>query len=203
LNTFSPSDNYAKSARAILTSGRELMWKHGIVKVSVKDICNAAKVSKMTFYRNFENKYEVAKIILAEYAKNSYKEFEKIFAQNASFPEILRQFLLKKREQAKEVSFEFIKDLYLSHEVIASLKVILESSQNKMLGILVQSLKKAKEDGWIREEISIPFILYMFDKIGNMAEDDHLISLFETTEDMTVVLINFLFKGFLSDKKET
>ncbi len=45
-------------------AGRSLFWKFGFTKVTVEEICQSAGVSKMTFYRYFENKTELAKRIL-------------------------------------------------------------------------------------------------------------------------------------------
>ena len=45
----------------ILNTARQLFWKHGIRRVSVEEVCREAGVSKMTFYRSFPNKIELAK----------------------------------------------------------------------------------------------------------------------------------------------
>jgi AcrR family transcriptional regulator len=195
-------DDRGKSSKAILLSAKKLIWKYGISRVTVEEICKEAGVSKMTFYRNFENKFEVAKIVLVEFTELSYQNFARIFNQKIPFPDILSQFLALKREQAKAVSLEFIKDLYTQNDFNKSLLGLLEASQKKMMGIVIHSMEEAKKDGSIREEISVPFILYMFDKVGHMVEDENLISLFKDSEEMTIVITNFLFKGFLSDKKE-
>ena len=81
-----------KSVNAILKNGKDLFWKYGIRKVTVEDICKEAGVSKMTFYRSFENKYEVAKIILIELANDSYVIFSELFSREDPFPEIVAEF---------------------------------------------------------------------------------------------------------------
>ncbi|MBN1927463.1 MAG: helix-turn-helix transcriptional regulator, partial [Prolixibacteraceae bacterium] len=50
-------------ANQILQSAKKLFWKYGIRKVSIDEICREAGVSRMTFYRLFKNKIELAKVV--------------------------------------------------------------------------------------------------------------------------------------------
>ena len=45
----------------ICREGRKIIWKHGIKRVSIEEICREAGVSKMTFYKYFPNKLELVK----------------------------------------------------------------------------------------------------------------------------------------------
>lgn len=191
-----------KSAIAILKNGKELFLKYGIRKVTVEDICKKAEVSKMTFYRSFENKYEVARIMLFEYARESYAVFHELFSREVPFPEILEEFLIIKKEQASAVSMEFLRDLYIDNEFMTSLKVLLEDSQKEIMAVVFQSFERARREGWIKKEISTSFILYMMEKIGHMAEDEQLLSIFKDPEEMTEVLTSYMFAGLLNDKPD-
>ena len=53
-----------KKYKQIIATSKELFWKFGIKRVTVEEICSQAHVSKMTFYKFFPNKIELAKIIL-------------------------------------------------------------------------------------------------------------------------------------------
>lgn len=189
-----------KSVNAILKYGKALFWKYGIRKVTVEDICKEAGVSKMTFYRSFENKYELAKIILIEFANESYMIFSELFSREDPFPEIVAEFLEIKKQQAKAVSIEFIKDIYVQNEFTDSLKRLLEESQKSLMTTIYKSFDKAREEGWIKKEVSTSFIMYMFEKVGAMAEDEHLISMFKDSEEMASTMTSFLFNGILNEK---
>ena len=189
-----------KSVNAILKYGKALFWKYGIRKVTVEDICKEAGVSKMTFYRSFENKYELAKIILIEFANESYMIFSELFSREDPFPEIVAEFLEIKKQQAKAVSIEFIKDIYVQNEFTDSLKRLLEESQKSLMSTIYKSFDKAREEGWIKKEVSTSFIMYMFEKVGAMAEDEHLISMFKDSEEMASTMTSFLFNGILNEK---
>ena len=44
--------------QVIMETARRLFWKHGISRIKVKEICEESEVSKMTFYRLFNNKID-------------------------------------------------------------------------------------------------------------------------------------------------
>jgi AcrR family transcriptional regulator len=60
---------------AILASSRELFWKHGFRRVTVDEICEKTGISKMTFYRYFANKTELAKAVFSQAANEGYDQF--------------------------------------------------------------------------------------------------------------------------------
>ena len=58
--------NTSKSYQAIIDTAKTLFMKHGMRRITVEEICREASVSKMTFYRLFTNKEDVAEIIIFE-----------------------------------------------------------------------------------------------------------------------------------------
>lgn len=48
-----------RTKKLILQAFNELMLQRSIDKISVGDICEAAEISRSTFYRQFQDKYEV------------------------------------------------------------------------------------------------------------------------------------------------
>ncbi|MBL0024612.1 MAG: helix-turn-helix transcriptional regulator [Saprospiraceae bacterium] len=49
----------SKSYLKIITTAKKLFWKHGSSRVTIEELCREAGVSKMTFYRHFNNKNEI------------------------------------------------------------------------------------------------------------------------------------------------
>ena len=54
----------SKKYKDIMSTGKDLFWKYGMKRVTVEEICKEANVSKMTFYKYFGNKYELALAII-------------------------------------------------------------------------------------------------------------------------------------------
>ena len=57
-------DRQSKKHHALLNTARKLFVAHGIKRVTVEEICRTADTSKMTFYRFFRNKDEIAKAVI-------------------------------------------------------------------------------------------------------------------------------------------
>ena len=54
----------SKKQQQIIETAEELFFRHGIKRVTVEEICQKASVSKMTFYKYFANKNDLAEHII-------------------------------------------------------------------------------------------------------------------------------------------
>ena len=67
-----------KKYKSLLETGKKLFWKHGFRRVTIDEICHEAGVSKMTFYKWFDNKTGFAKTIFSNEVQRAIIEFRKI-----------------------------------------------------------------------------------------------------------------------------
>ena len=102
---------------SILTTGKSLFWKHGIKRVTVEEICRDAEVSKMTFYKFFPNKYELARTIWKKVMEESLTKFRNVVDSDLDFREKIEEMLLIKQQAGKDISLEFINDVYKMPEL--------------------------------------------------------------------------------------
>lgn len=188
-----------KSQKAIRLAARKLFWKHGIRKVSVEEICKAANVSKMTFYRNFENKTEIAERVLNFYVRDELISYRSIMHSDFPFNQRIAQLIEHKRKLSKSVSEEFLHDiLNAEDDQLRNLIVKLKEETSKEF---YDDMLKAQKDGWIRPEIKIEFFVYMIDMIQREMENEHFLSLFDDLEDANMEISNLLFHGVISSNK--
>ncbi len=96
----------------ILSTGKELFWKFGFKRVTIEEICREARVSKMTFYKYFQNKQELAVNIMDEVFEDNLVKIRKIDNEHESAEKTFKKFLQLKSEASEGISEEFIKDLY-------------------------------------------------------------------------------------------
>ena len=69
----------------IIENAYHLFMKYGIKRVSVQEICETAGVSKMTFYKHFKNKTDLAKALIERVMQTSMQQYNEIMAQDAPF----------------------------------------------------------------------------------------------------------------------
>lgn len=182
----------------IFRTAKELFWKYGIRRVSIEEICKEAGVSKMTFYKFFPNKIELAKTILKVNVGTSLEKFEKVVNGDLSFNEKIKEMLLIKLEGTKDISIEFVSDIYKIPD--NGLQQIVQMQAERSFEIFVGFLKDSQKSGLIRKEIKIDFILYYFNQMNHFLDDKDLVSKYKHPQDLIMESMNFLFYGLLPRK---
>lgn len=185
----------SKSQDAILRATKALFWKYGIQKVTVEEICERAEVSKMTFYRNFDNKLQVAEIVLTALAEKGLSDYHAIMQSEIPFNEKLQRLVQMEHDHSENMSEEFMRDVYGADD--PRLKNILEKLQKKTAEALRKDLSEAQKKGEIRKDLKIDFVIYMINSLNEKLLDERLTSLFGNTQELAVELTNFVFYGIM------
>jgi len=187
-----------KKYEQILKAALSLFNKYGIRRIPVEEICKAANVSKMTFYKYFANKNELVKALYNRFAADGMDKYHQIMNQPISFPEKIKLMIQLKLMQFDMLSGEFIQELFKLDN--AEVQALLQRKKNEIFHQVLQDFAEAQMRGEIRSEIKIEFILYMLDKIYDMYQDEKLLKLYPTQKEMVSELINYFFYGILSKK---
>jgi AcrR family transcriptional regulator len=188
-----------KKWSSILDTSRELFWKYGFRRVTIYEICREAKTSKMTFYRFFPNKLELARAVFDRVADEGILNFRKILKENSSPSEKVKKMLQMKLEGTNNISNEFINDFYKNPDL--GLKSYIEE-KTKSMGIeIIQLLKDGQDEGWIREDIKVEFLFFLLQKITNILTDEELLRLYNSPEDLIKELTNLFVYGIIPSRE--
>lgn len=177
----------------ILSAGKALFWKHGVKRVSVEEICSQSNVSKMTFYKFFKNKRELALAILEDTTGTALLNYKELLAKECSFTAKVNAMLQMKLEGTKDISQEFIMDIYQNPAL--NLLPYIEELGKKSLAITIEFLLDSQKKGFIRKEIKIDFILYYFNQMLQMTTDTALLSKYDKPQDLIMEATEFFFYG--------
>lgn len=188
----------SKSHQNLISTAKTLFMKYGIKRITVEEICKDAGVSKMTFYRLFNNKEEIAEKIFIEIADRNMLNYQNIMNQDISYPEKVRQTVLLKQTSMSHFGEEFIKDIFQNENV--QLMQLIENYRKKGNDLYIADFKKAQKKGEIRQDIKPEFILYILDILYEKLKDDRLISMYKNTQEATMELTKFFFYGILPNK---
>ena len=185
-----------KKYQDIFNTGKDLFWKYGIKRVSIEEICKEAGVSKMTFYKFFPNKIELAKVILDDLMEKSITKVSQLINSDIPFSEKLKDLYLMKLEGIKDISMEFINDIYNNPE--SGLLTHMEEQRQKSMGVIIDFYKTAQNKGSIRKDVKIDFILAYSKQIIKLMEDEHLVSQYNQPQDLIIESMNLLFYGIVT-----
>jgi len=178
---------------SILKTAKALFWKHGIRRVTIEEICKEATVSKMTFYKFFPNKPDLAKTILDNLIQSSIVKFKDIVSSEVPFSQKLEEIFLLKLEGMNNISMEFINDIYTNPEL--GLKEYMEVQKQKSIKITVDFYKDAQEKGFIRPDVKIDFLLAFSNQIIEMMKNEQLMAQYAQPQDFVIEAMNVMFYG--------
>ncbi|MCB9304519.1 MAG: TetR/AcrR family transcriptional regulator [Lewinellaceae bacterium] len=179
----------------ILNTARQLFWKHGIRRVSVEEICREAGASKMTFYRSFPNKIELAKAMLQKMFDESMNEYSAIMALDIPFEEKVQKQLLLKFKGARGISAELVRDIYSNQEW--GLREYMERRTEEALKVIMNDFAQAQQKGWIRQDLRLDFILFLFHRMQDWITNEQLLASYPDTQDLIMEITNFFFYGIM------
>jgi len=179
---------------AIMHTARELFWKYGFKRVSVEEICEKAEVSKMTFYRFFPNKLELAKAVFDEQVDNGLAAFRNIL-ESDTLPaeEKIRKMLVMKMDGTHEISREFLQDFYNNPEL--GLKDHIELKTRTVWLEIMEDFKKAQEKKIFRPDFRPELLFYMSQKFQDIVNDKAMLALYDNPQALIMDVANLIIFG--------
>lgn len=185
-----------KKKQALLLTARELFWKHGFRRVTIEEICREAGVSKMTFYRHFDNKKDLAKAVFDEVITNSTETFRNIFQdKHISTAEKMQKLLLIKMEGSNDISREFLQDFYSNPEL--GLTSHIEARTKESWQEIISIFKQAQKDGGLRKDFRPEFLLILGQKLQELMNHETLLSMYDSPQDLIMEMTNMMVYGIV------
>lgn len=186
---------------ALIEAARELFWKHGFRRVSVEEVCHKALVSKMTFYRYFPNKMELAKAVYEKVADEGIQNFKEIMADERTSPaDKMQQMLQMKLEGTNDISQEFLKDFYSNPQL--GLSAYVEEKSRFVWNEILSDFKKAQQKGWLRRDFKPELFLFATSKMSEMITNEALLKMYNTPQELVMELSRLFTFGIMPDGEE-
>ena len=177
----------------ILLTAKELFYKFGFKRVTIEEISKEAGVSKMTFYKFFPNKIELAKTVLNNVFEDALSKIRRLHEEHESPDKTLKKILQLKAEGTKDISEEFIKDLYAQPE--GELKSYMEEKTRWIYTEIMNVYEKGKEDGWVRKDLNIPFFMAFSRSVIDSFSKDEVLHHFDSLQEMIMEITNIFIYG--------
>ena len=182
-----------KKYQDLINTARSLLFKHGIKRVTIEEICEKANVSKVTFYKYFHNKDDLVMKIMEDWVEEGVREFIAIRDENIPFMDKMLKLIRLKLATAQEYSHEFIDEFMGTNE---NLKMFYQSVTMKTMELVTDFFKKAQKDGQFRKTVPPEFYVYLIEHISEMMNDDRLKNIISDPHDRFQELMNIIFFGF-------
>lgn len=185
----------SKKFDQIVDAAKSLFWKHGIKRVTVEEICDNAQVSKMTFYKHFSNKTELAKYILKNLFDEGIQIYRDIESSDIPYVDKVKKIIQMKMDMTNEISQEFLNDVYKGDD--PELAKMVENYLQRNMKMIQDDLKKAQREGNIRKDMHPEFLIYILNRVIDMTTDENLNKLFNNPQEMIHEFVNFFYYGVM------
>jgi AcrR family transcriptional regulator len=185
--------NNNKKYKDILLAGRELFFKHGFRRVSIEEVCRLAGVSKMTYYRFFPNKIELAKAVLDKVMQDGLKDFRAIMSDDSAPSDKIKGILHLKLKGTNDISQEFLNDFYNNPEL--GLTSYLEEQRMAYWYEILNDFRLAQEKGWFRSDFKPEFLIFVSEKMSELIFDKRVGSLYANPQELILELANLILYG--------
>lgn len=182
--------------KQLIQAARELFSKHGFRRITIDEICTKANVSKMTFYKYFENKLDIFKNVMDEIVLESCAKFENLMKENTDFRTKLQKLLELKIRGNQELGHEFIEEVLSSDN--PEWLTYFHGVSNQAYQYGLQFLESGKAAGVIRRDLKPEFYNFMVGHLVQFIEDEHLKAIYPDIHDRIEEITKFGFYGFFN-----
>lgn len=180
----------------LMIATRAVIWKKGINATTVDDICKEANVSKMTFYRAYENKYDIIKEIIDENFQNLADNYQTIFDKNIPFVEKIMEIIYYNYKMNEGASQELIYDIV--NQQHPAMKEFMQEKKDFYNSIVLKYVKIEQEKGNFRSDLNLDLVSFYLEHINELVVEPKLQGKFETPTELINQLTKMLYFGILS-----
>jgi AcrR family transcriptional regulator len=184
--------------KSLVSAASLLFWKFGIKRITIDEICHEAKVSKMTFYKFFNNKIDLARYVLETKMNEGISKYREIMDADIPFTRKIEMSIQLKMENTEDLSQEFLTDLYRNPN--PELLEFFESRKKEFLNQILADFINAQKSDYLRKNLKPEFILFFLNHMFEMAKDQALYSIYSNAQELIMELTNFFFYGIMTGK---
>jgi len=185
-------ENLPKKQQQLITAAKDLFCRHGLRRITIEEICRQAKISKMTFYKYFKDKGDIARSVLELLFNESFQQFHGIVAEGIPFPQKIEKMLMMITAQIHTAGSAFLEDLMQESSPLHNYFLEMQKKTREMS---IEFFKVAQESGQISSDIKMPFLLFMLDRLSDLLNHPELVGIMPDMEERTSELAVQLFHG--------
>ena len=188
----------SKKMNRIIETAIELFTKHGIRRITIEEICRTAGVSKMTFYKYFDNKIDLLRHIWERWFDEGYRTLDEIDEMDIPFAEKMKRLVDYKMYLVSKMSPEFLGEVM---HVSPELGEFIGEMRAKNLSRFMEFVERAQRRGDMRN-MRPEFFLAVMNRLQELVFDDELARSYPDRLELIRDVHNFLFFGILPVREE-
>lgn len=189
----------SKKYQQLTETALSLFLKHGFKRISIEEICATAGVSKMTFYKYFDNKIDLLKVLLRQMSDKQMEKYNNIMHEDTPYSARVERIIRMKQDQAAFMGQELFNDLYKNAP--EEITEFLHELGNEVFTTVRNDFIKAQKEGHIRQDLNPDFIVYFMNHMIDMVSDPRLLKMYDSSKNLIHELTRFFFYGILTQRE--
>ena len=182
-----------KKKQLLLATAQELFFKYGVRRVTVEEICKSAGVSKMTCYKYFTDKWDIARAMLDNLINFGIAAFQDMMIEDVPFAAKVEQMLLQTITQIHAVGPALLDDMMREDSPLHGYYLEMQKKTRKLS---VDFFVQAQQQGHIHPDLKMPVLLFMFDQLSDLVSHPEFVQIMPDIQDRAGELAALLFYGF-------
>lgn len=183
------SKRTVKKYAQLVETAKGLFLKHGIKRVTVEEICEKASVSKVTFYKYFSDKTQLARIIVDQLNDEGFSKFDEINRLDLPYPEKVDLMTQWRAAFFSQMAAEFIEDV-----------LVFEDIHQEVQKRYLRNITDAQAKGEIRPDLSPELILLVTEKLNDIVKDGSWKAIFTDFNEFQRQIRKMYYYGLLENK---
>jgi AcrR family transcriptional regulator len=182
-----------KKQLQFIETAQDLFCKHGVRRVTIEEICRTANISKMTFYKYFSDKWDIAKAVLDYLINEGLKSYYEVIEEPIPFNQKVETILMLSTSQAHAIGSEFLNDL-MNQE--SPLHTYFLEQQKKVRELSIEFLQNAQKEGLIHNDIKMSVAIFMLARLSELLNHPEFVQIMPDIEERAAEIATLFFSGF-------
>jgi AcrR family transcriptional regulator len=185
---------------AIVQTAMELFVLYGFDRVTMTEIAEKARVSKVSIYNFFESKDNLRRIIVKDMMDNSLEQTTKIIGSDAAFGEKIRNYLTCRTIYADWKVYQFFFEAVESDGMLRQYRDEFGAANKRLI---LRLIKEGKKSGHLASNISDEAIEIYIDIFQSyvLHLGKEAVSKFDVTPALTDEINRLFLNGLLRSKE--
>ena len=177
----------SRKPEQIIHTAERLFSRFGARRVTVEEICRESGVSKVTFYKYFQNKIALIRRIRDNWVEEGFRKFDEINALDIPLPETIDLMTSWKAAFGSRVGAGFIRDM-------VSIDHVVDETKRRYLA----NIAEARKRGDVRDDINLEFLWMVTEKLYDLVREDTWKTVFSDFGLFQEQLRTLIFYGLLA-----
>ncbi len=182
----------------LIDTAKSLFINHGMRRITIDEICKTAGISRVTFYKFFQNKTELILHVLNNLMEENISLFRQIMNSDAPYQEKFRQIFDLKIHKSREYGPHFLQDIL---EADGALRDFISQKRIENISLSRQMLEEGQAAGEISPELNIELFLYYGELLTNTIEDKVFAALIPDIQKRAEEVTRFFMYGIMNENR--